>query len=196
MKTILVASFFLLMIIGCGDNFNVAGSSYDEEEDVVALEHYENYINPNWSEVVSFVDDNKSQHIASGGRFRDFKVFDYYIDKTPKRINNLFFVYESFIFSVYDNNENIVIQHRLPRVFNMRPIWMGIGEIDNQDVIVAVNKSRATTGKYFVGIWKINGSIIYTDVLSSHYSYHFINIKGECFIFNSYREVRHLCKSK
>lgn len=61
----------------------------------------------------------------------------------------------------------LLIREELPKVFNMHPVRLGIGTVASQPVIMVVNKSRASTGLYFVGLYTDQGVALYRAVLGS-----------------------------
>ena len=66
---------------------------------------------------------------------------------------------------VVQKGNKIIIKENLPSVFVMHPMRLGIDEVDSIPLIMVVNKSRASTGRYFVAIYEINGTPLYKNVL-------------------------------
>ena len=62
-------------------------------------------------------------------------------------------------------DERVIIKENLPSVFVMHPMRLGIDEVNGVRVIMVVNKSRASTGRYFVAIYELDGTPLYKKVL-------------------------------
>lgn len=62
-------------------------------------------------------------------------------------------------------SERFIIKENLPSVFVMHPMRVGIDEVNGVPVIMVVNKSRASTGRYFVAIYELDGTPLYKNVL-------------------------------
>lgn len=65
----------------------------------------------------------------------------------------------------------VIVNQKLPAVFNMHPVRLGVGTLGGRGIIMIRNKSRATTGRKFVGIYAHNGEVLYTRVLRGYESW-------------------------
>jgi len=74
--------------------------------------------------------------------------------------------YRKYRFELWRDN-TVVISEKLPKVFNMHPVRLGIGTVGSQSVIMIVNKSRSSTGLYFVGLYTAQGETLYKSVLDA-----------------------------
>lgn len=89
------------------------------------------------------------------------------------------------LFELRDSNATIIIE-RLPKVFCMHPLQLGTGTVANTNVVMILNRSRATTGLYFVGLFTLQGEPLYKAVLKPyevrdiHVTKDTIEILGEC----------------
>ncbi|MDI6810028.1 MAG: hypothetical protein QME66_13870 [Candidatus Eisenbacteria bacterium] len=61
----------------------------------------------------------------------------------------------------------VLINEKLPKVFNMHPVRLGMGTVASQSLIMIVNKSRASTGLYFVALYTAQGVPLYRGVLGA-----------------------------
>lgn len=65
------------------------------------------------------------------------------------------------------NGDTVIIEEHLPKLFNMHPIRLGMGEVGSRQIFMIVNKSRSSTGLYFVGLYDADGSPLYKVVMKS-----------------------------
>jgi len=65
------------------------------------------------------------------------------------------------------NGNTVLISEKLPKVFNMHPVRLGMGTVAAQSVIMVVNKSRSSTGLYFVALYTAEGKPLYKCVLGA-----------------------------
>jgi len=61
----------------------------------------------------------------------------------------------------------VVVSETLPKIFNMHPVRLGMGTVASTPVILIVNKSRSSTGLYFVGLYTAQGFPLYKAVLGA-----------------------------
>ncbi len=48
---------------------------------------------------------------------------------------------------------------------------VGIDNLSGAQVLMAVNNSRATTGMRFIGIYQLDGTVLYKNVLSKEFAH-------------------------
>jgi len=63
------------------------------------------------------------------------------------------------------NGDTVVIEEQLPAVFNMHPLRIGVGTLGGRGIVMLINKSRSSTGRYFVAIYGQDGEDLYKRVL-------------------------------
>ncbi len=84
------------------------------------------------------------------------------------------------------NSDATVIYERLPKVFYMRGPQLGIGKVADTEVVMILNRSRATTGLYFIGLFTVQGEPLYKATLKPYeardvrVTANTIEILGEC----------------
>ncbi len=60
-----------------------------------------------------------------------------------------------------------IINAKLPKIFNIHPIRLGMGKLAAQSVVMIVNKTRSSTGLYFVALYTAEGERLYSAVLNA-----------------------------
>lgn len=63
-------------------------------------------------------------------------------------------------------NGAVQIREKLPSVFVMHPMQLGADKLGGVPVIMVVNKSRASTGRYFAAIYAQDGTLLYRNILT------------------------------
>jgi len=177
-RLIIVALIFLTSsIIACSENQGggIAGGSWDSKNTIAEVNSYKSYISPLLSETII---ENKccgtskdtwagiSQHFDD--ILRSFAINLNRLDEREIELKDFslkanFKNHELLVLK----SEKIIIKENLPSVFVMHPMRMGIDKLSGVSVIMVVNKSRASTGRYFVAIYKLDGTPLYKNVLST-----------------------------
>ncbi len=89
------------------------------------------------------------------------------------------------------SGSSILISEKLPKVFNMHPVRLGMGTVGTQSVIMIVNKSRSSTGLYFVALYTLQGEPLYKSVLGTGQVWD-IRITDNGIDILGHSEVRHI----
>lgn len=88
-----------------------------------------------------------------------------------------------------------VVSEELPRLFNMHPVRMGMGTVSAQPVIMIVNKSRSSTGLYFVALYTAAGEPLYRAVLNAEQVWD-ISVSDDAIEILGHSEVKRLSIKK
>lgn len=169
--------FLLLTILapGCDRDSagGVAGASWDSKKDVAETPNYQGYISPMLSEAVIKNQCHSASSETRAGiaqHFEDiFRSFAFHLEglEGPPVALGSPGLEASFVnreFLVKKEGE-VLIRELLPPVFVMHPMWLGIDELGSVPVIMVANRSRASTGRYFVAIYMLDGTPLYRNVL-------------------------------
>lgn len=167
----------VLLIIGCDSDSDsgggIAGASWDSKKSLVEIENYQGYIAPTVAEeIVKNQCSGRSKETWAGisQHFDDiFRSFPFYIEQLENNAKNIpelgfqvSFKNREFI---AEKNGVTLIYEKLPAVFAMHPIRLGVIKFGSNSVVMVVNKSRASTGRYFVAIYNQDGTVLYRNVL-------------------------------
>ena len=80
--------------------------------------------------------------------FSDFSSTVKRIDGSTQEITtNLRAKFSNREFTIVTDSSKTIVSEKLPSAFYMHPIRVGIDQINNQPIVMIVNKSRATTGR-------------------------------------------------
>lgn len=74
--------------------------------------------------------------------------------------------YKRNVFEFHDGKK-LTVEEKLPAVFNMHTVRLGIGTLSGREIIMIVNKSRSSTGRYFVAIYSRSGNVLYRTILTT-----------------------------
>jgi hypothetical protein len=171
MKDIFVCVIFFIVADVFFDitdfRIGVAGAGFDKKSVIQKLESYPGYMSPLISE---------STQKNCGDKVT--QQFDNIFDEFPKSISrlkgytrqlseDLTVGFSNREFFMKDQDLEYIVTEKLPSAFYMHPMQVGMMELDENRVVIVVNRSRATTGKIFVAIYLDDGEIIYRKILSS-----------------------------
>ena len=173
MRTLIL---LLLSILAAGcdrdSGGDVAGASWDSKKNLTEIENYQGYISQILSEVVIKNQCHGSPETWAGisQHFEDiFRSFAFHLEVLEGHTVALsgFGLEASFKNRelLVKKNGNTLIRDILPSVFAMHPMWLGIDELGGVPVIMVVNKSRSSTGRYFVAIYALDGTPLYRNIL-------------------------------
>lgn len=168
------ASILVLAVLttGCDTGGGIAGASWDSKKHLAEVENFQGYVSPQLSEEV-FGNQCRgrsketwagiSQHFEN--IFRSFSFQVGRLEENETEIPHLglkaSFKDREFIAK---KDGSVLIKEKLPAVFVMHPMRLGVDKLGNEPVIMVVNKSRASTGRYFVAIYKQDGTLLYRNV--------------------------------
>lgn len=171
LKLILLA----ILVAGCDSDSGggIAGASWDSKKNIVEVENYQGYVSPQLSEeVIQNQCHGRSPETWAGisQHFDDiFRSFAFHLERVEARPVELpgfglevSFKDQEFLAKKMDI---VLIREKLPSVFVMHPIRLGADKLGGVPVIMVVNKSRASTGRYFVAIYAQDGTLLYRNVL-------------------------------
>jgi hypothetical protein len=169
MRTLLLLIVSLAVLSGCDNRIGIGGASQDSKESAAEVENYQRYISPKLSETLSRnqcrgPSTDWSQHFED--IFRSFKFSLKRVDEYPVAIEKygLTVSFQNREFRVL-KNDGIKIREVLPSVFTMHPIWLGIDQLEGVPIMMTANRSRASTGRYFLAIYTLDGELLYRNVL-------------------------------
>lgn len=162
-----------LLVAGCDSGGGIAGASWDSKKNIAEVEKYQGYISAQLSEeVIGNQCRGRSQETWAGisQHFDDiFRSFSFHLDllegsasEIPGLGLDVSFKEREFIAK---KGGTPIIQEKLPSVFVMHPMRLGVDKLGSDPVIMVVNKSRASTGRYFVAIYAQDGTPLYRNVL-------------------------------
>lgn len=148
----------------------VAGASRDSKKNIEEVENFQGFISPQISEMV--IQNRCGPETWSGYTqhfediLRSFKVHLDNLERVPVELSEfgLTASFENHEFLVKKHGE-VLIRERLPSVFGMHPMRLGIDTLGDDPVIMVANKSRASTGRYFVALYALDGTPLYRNVL-------------------------------
>lgn len=173
-KTILNLIIFLaLLTVGCsiGDyGGGIAGGGMDSKKDIEEANNYQRYISSLISEQIIKNQIKCDQLTHFDDILRSFSFnksfFKERIDKHPVELTEfgLTASFQNHEFLVQRKEKTLIKEH-LPTVFKMPRMNLGIDKLTGTPVIMVVNRSRASTGRYFVAIYMLDGTPLYKNVL-------------------------------
>lgn len=164
MRMAMLASAMLL--VAC-DGGGIAGAGFDRKAVVEEAESYQAFVSPFVHESIAPT-CNKDIQQQFEEMFRQFRVRYPRIEEEAVQIDlgNTLAWYRNNLFEVQTDGKPI-IREQLPVAFYMHPMSMGIHSVGGREIMMISNKSRATTGLYFVGIYGADGAPYYKRVLSA-----------------------------
>jgi hypothetical protein len=173
MRKNIVVMILLIFIYGC-DGPGIAGAGRDSQQNLNEVENYKAYIAPQISEKVVPNECDSIQCWHSEDIFRSFSFSLPEVGAKPIEIYRygltVSFNHENREF-VVQNKDKIIIKEKLPAVFYMHPLHMGIDDISGTKVLMVIDTSRATTGRRFIGLYTLDGAVLYRNVLSVCFAY-------------------------
>ncbi len=159
--------FFLAIVSGCSIvGGGIAGASYDPIWRVKSAERYRTTIATNFTECL----------LTATARTRPEQHFDDLMRTFPSEVqrveeafvsvpNSSFLArYRRRMFELQHEDKTVIIE-RLPTVFDMHPVRLGMGRLSGVPVVMIANKSRSTSGMYFIGLYTQDGIVLYRCVL-------------------------------
>lgn len=174
MLKITLTLFFIItsIITGC-DGCGIGGASWDSKKNIAEVESYKSFISPRLVESVFTNKCTGSSEETWEGISQHFydilRTFSFSIERINRHPIELseFHLTASFYNHrlLVKKKDKILIDELLPSVFVMHPISLGIDNLYGLPVIMVVNKSRSTTGRYFVAIYGLDGTPFYKNVL-------------------------------
>jgi hypothetical protein len=157
----------LILILVAGCDVNIGGAGFDNEAVKTELENFPNFMSSKLTESVTKNCEDKAKQ-----EFENiFSDFNYTVrrleGKAQKITDNLNAKFINRVLSITDQSSNTLVTENLPSAFYMHPVRVGVDKISDNPIIMIVNKSRATTGRYFVAIYLHNGEPIYRKILKA-----------------------------
>lgn len=157
----------LILIFVAGCDVNIGGAGFDNEGIKTELKNFPNYMSPQLTESTTKNCEDKAKQEFEN-IFSDFNSTVRRLEGAPQKITtNLNAKFSDRVFSIIDSNSNTLVTENLPSAFYMHPVRVGVDKVNNKPIIMIVNKSRATTGRYFVAIYLHNGEAIYRKILKA-----------------------------
>jgi hypothetical protein len=163
-------TLLLLMASGC-DGGGVAGAGRDPDQGKIEADNYPGYVSPRLSENVLQNQCNGQTFAGLSQHFEDtLRSFAFHLEmvgQTPIELANygLQASFKNHELLVKKNDE-VLIKQTLPSVFAAEPM-LGIDEMGGLKVIMVADRSRSTTGRYFVAIYSLDGTPLYKKVLKA-----------------------------
>ncbi|MEI8140267.1 MAG: hypothetical protein WCI03_10410 [bacterium] len=149
----------LLTVAGCRYiGGGIAGASYDPTWQVRAARLYGEGVASNRLAVTVAPLTGEEPPQLFGGIMHAFPIREEMVGETfvPVAGTGLAARYSKNRFEIL-RDKVTVISEELPRLFNMHPVRMGMCTLSSQPVIMIVNKSRSSTGLYFVTLYTAAG---------------------------------------
>ncbi len=164
-----------LVMVGCDSGGGIAGASWDSRKNIAEIENYQGYISPQLSEEVTENQcrgRSKETWAGISQHFEDiFRSFHFHLDRLEGRASKIPDLGLDVSFKEREfmakKDGTPTIQEKLPSVFVMHPMRLGVDKLGSDPVIMVVNKSRASTGRYFVAIYAQDGTPLYRNVLAT-----------------------------
>lgn len=153
-------------VCGCEDfGGGVAGGGFDSASKKEAADRFPNTISCSVCVAIQNHPDGFQPRQHFDDSMRTFPFNKMRVVSKPSNVYGTSFTaqYRRNKFTLRDEN-GVRIEQNLPDVFNMHPVRVGIGTLGGREVIMIVNKSRASTGRYFVAIWGMDGEVLYRKV--------------------------------
>lgn len=169
--TILI--FLAILVAGCDSGGGIAGASGDSKKNIAEVENYQGYVSPQLSEEIiknQCRGGIKETWAGISQHFADiFRSFSFHLESLEEKAVEV----PSLGLEVSFKNREFLalkdgaalIREKLPSVFGMHPTRLGTDTLGGVPVIMVVNKSRASTGRYFVAIYARDGTLLYRNVL-------------------------------
>jgi hypothetical protein len=166
MQKNILSYVMLLALLTTG--FSVAGGGLDSKKNIEEANNYQRYISPRLSEELIKNQISCSQPAHFEDIFRSFSFHKERIEKRPVELSEFGFTatFKEHEFLVR-RKEEVLIKEHLPTLFNMHPMRLGIDKLAGIPVIMVVNKSRSSTGRYFIAIYMLDGTLLYKNVLKA-----------------------------
>jgi len=82
-------------------------------------------------------------------------------------LNGLSASYSDLVFTLTNSQNNQIITDRLPAVFFVYNVWIGVDKLGDDTVIFIANKTKSPTGLYFLAVYTLSGESLYRNVLSA-----------------------------
>jgi hypothetical protein len=175
MKKFVIAISLLLQSIGfsCNDGGGIAGASWDSKKAIAEVNNYQSYISAGVSETILKNECSCKSEETWGGISQHFDDIMRTFSLNIGHLGNTETELANFGLSARFSNHKLVIrksgkniiEENLPSVFVMHPMRLGIDKVSGTSVIMVINKSRASTGRYFVAIYGMDGTPLYRNVL-------------------------------
>src|SRR5690625_1896795 len=164
MKLIIV-SIAVFLITAC--DVNIGGAGFDDSSIKNELESYNGFISPLINESTQENCGNKPTQEFER-IFSEFESSIPVLEKEPINLTaNLTAQFSKRVFTLKESGSKVIIYEELPRAFYMHPMRVGLAKLAGRTILVIVNKSRATTGRYFVAIYLESGQLLYRNVLKA-----------------------------
>lgn len=146
----------------------IAGASFDPIWQVKAAEQYADMVASNRVTVTVARLTGAQPPQLFDGIMHAFPIRQEHIQSAfvPVADTGLAARYRKNEFELQKNNAPVLCE-KLPKVFTMHPVRLGMGTVGSQPVIMIVNKSRASTGLYFVALYTLDGDPMYKAVMKS-----------------------------
>ncbi|MEJ0084414.1 MAG: hypothetical protein WDO72_01920 [Pseudomonadota bacterium] len=159
----------LLALAACSEQGapGIGGAAFDDQRLVAEVNGYPGFVAPIMSEEVSgSCPGSATQQFDK--MFADFRESYTTNGEKPVELgtHQLQVSFASQVF-VIAHGQNELVREQLPRAFYMEEMWVGIDQVDGNDVIVVSTRTRSTTGRYFVGLYSLAGEPLYRRVLSA-----------------------------
>ena len=109
---------------------------------------------------------------VSGNKQAQRKMFDEFaysligLSDEQSLNNGLFASYSDLVFTLTNSQGEQIIKDRLPSVFYVYNVWIGLDNIGDDIVIFIANKTKSTAGLYFLAAYTVSGEKLYRNVLS------------------------------
>ena len=153
------------VIFGC--DVNIGGAGFDDANIKSELDSYPNFISDNLSETtLENCGEKPTQQFEK--MFDDFPFSIQVVENTSKTFyKNFSASFINRVLVIQNENSKTIVTETLPSAFYMHPVSLGVAELGGHTVIMVSDKSRATTGRYFIAIYLENGEAIYKKILTS-----------------------------
>ena len=165
----MTCTFLCLGVIGCDYiGGGIAGASFDPPWQVKAAKRYVETVATNEISVVLLPLNDEQPPQLFEEIMDKFPINENHIDAewTPVIGTSFNARYREHRFELREGNV-VIISEKLPNIFNMHPVRLGIGTVASTPMIMIVNKSRSSTGLYFVGLYTTKGAPLYRAVLGA-----------------------------
>ena len=175
MNRIIIAILVSLSVavLSCDGGGGIAGASWDSRKAIAEVDKYKSFISPKLSETIiknECIGKSEATWAGISQHFEDIlRTFSFNLERLEQKKTDLTNFGLSASFGNHEliirKDERVIIKENLPSVFVMHPMRLGIDEVNGVRVIMVVNKSRASTGRYFVAIYELDGTPLYKKVL-------------------------------
>ncbi len=75
--------------------------------------------------------------------------------------------YSDLTFTLTNSQGNQIITDRLPAVFFVYNVWIALDKLGDDDVVFIANRTKSTTGLYFLAVYTLGGEKLYRNVLGA-----------------------------